>query len=68
MRKVDGPPEPWRSFFDELDRLLPEPVELRCFGGFALIYRNLRKAPGFSHGDIRRFGLWPTDFDCIRLR
>jgi hypothetical protein len=32
------PDEPWRSFFDELDRLLPEPVELRCLGGFALVH------------------------------
>jgi hypothetical protein len=34
----DVPPEPWRSFFDELDGLLGEPVDLHCFGGFALIH------------------------------
>jgi hypothetical protein len=38
MSTGEGPPEPWRSFFDDLDRLLPEPVALHCFGGFALIY------------------------------
>ncbi|HVV44476.1 MAG TPA: DUF6036 family nucleotidyltransferase [Bryobacteraceae bacterium] len=32
------PPEPWRSFFKELDELLDEPVDLHCFGGFALIH------------------------------
>ena len=25
---------PWGAFFDELDSLLPEPVELHCIGGF----------------------------------
>jgi Nucleotidyltransferase of unknown function (DUF6036) len=34
----EGPPEPWRSFFDDLDRLLAEPVALHCFGGFVLIH------------------------------
>jgi len=38
MLQDKKPPEPWRSFLDDLDRLLPEPVELHCFGGFALIY------------------------------
>jgi hypothetical protein len=32
------PPEPWRSFFSDLDQLLGEPVILHCFGGFVLIY------------------------------
>jgi hypothetical protein len=38
MPELEGPPEPWRSFFDELDRLLGEPVALHCFGGFVLIH------------------------------
>ena len=25
---------PWAEFFDELDSLLPEPIELHCIGGF----------------------------------
>ena len=37
MRR-EAPPEPWRSFFDELDDLVREPVEIHCFGGFALIH------------------------------
>jgi hypothetical protein len=38
MPPENGPPEPWRSFFDDLDKLLSEPIQLRCFGGFAVIY------------------------------
>lgn len=38
MPENDGPPEPWRSFFNDLDQLLHEPVELHCFGGFVLIH------------------------------
>jgi hypothetical protein len=38
MLQNEGPPEPWRSFFDELDQLLDEPVELHCCGGFTLIH------------------------------
>jgi len=38
MPEPEGPPEPWRSFFDELDQLLPEPVALHCLGGFVLIH------------------------------
>jgi hypothetical protein len=30
------PPEPWRSFFRDIDKKLVQPVELRCIGGFAL--------------------------------
>jgi len=38
MPEPEGPPEPWRSFFDDLDQLIPEPVALHCFGGFVLIH------------------------------
>ena len=38
MRQNEGPPEPWRSFFNELDQLLETPLELHCFGGFTLIH------------------------------
>jgi len=30
------PPEPWRSFLQELDAILKGHVELRCFGGFVV--------------------------------
>jgi hypothetical protein len=33
MLQHEGPPEPWASFFDELDHLIDEPVELHCCGG-----------------------------------
>jgi hypothetical protein len=38
MQPNEAPPEPWLSFFNELDEALEEPVDLHCFGGFALIY------------------------------
>lgn len=38
MPENEGPPEPWRSFFNDLDQMLSEPVELHCVGGFVLIY------------------------------
>jgi hypothetical protein len=38
MLQNDGPPEPWRSFFDDLDEMLREPTELHCCGGFIVIY------------------------------
>lgn len=30
------PPQPWRSFLDELDRLLGDEAYLHCFGGFVV--------------------------------
>lgn len=30
------PPEPWRSFFAEIDRAVEGPVVLHCIGGFAI--------------------------------
>jgi hypothetical protein len=30
------PPEPWKSFFSEIDAALSEAVELHCLGGFVM--------------------------------
>jgi len=38
MPENEGPPEPWRSFFNDLDRMVAEPVEVHCLGGFVLIH------------------------------
>jgi hypothetical protein len=38
MPPRDGLPEPWLSFFDEVDQLIQEPVELHCLGGFVVIH------------------------------
>ncbi len=38
MPDPEALPEPWRSFFDDLDEALTEPVALHCFGGFVLIH------------------------------
>jgi hypothetical protein len=32
----ERPPEPWHSFFLDLDNVLVQPVELQCIGGFAI--------------------------------
>ncbi len=34
MPRIDEPPEPWRSFFAEVDSRLSEEVCLHCCGGF----------------------------------
>ena len=35
-RSRQTPPPPWNDFLKDLDRLLPEPVELHCVGGFVI--------------------------------
>jgi hypothetical protein len=32
----ERPPEPWHSFFLDIDQVLVQPVELQCIGGFAI--------------------------------
>jgi hypothetical protein len=32
----ERPPQPWHAFFLDIDKILVRPVELRCFGGFAI--------------------------------
>jgi hypothetical protein len=50
----DQPPEPWRSFFLEIDKTLDRPVALHCIGGFAI---------AMQHGLPR-----PTvDVDCLTV-
>ena len=36
MPRVEKPPEPWRSFFAELDACLSEEVQLHCCGCFVV--------------------------------
>jgi hypothetical protein len=36
MPHIDEPPEPWRSFFAEVDSRLNEDVQLHCCGGFVV--------------------------------
>jgi len=31
-------PDPWRSFLEDLDRILPGPATLDCLGGFVLVH------------------------------
>jgi hypothetical protein len=50
----DRPPEPWHSFFLEIDKTLDHPVALHCIGGFAI---------AMLHGLPR-----PTvDVDCLTV-
>ena len=57
MSSVKGPPEPWRSFFAELDGLLAEEVELHCCGGFVVtqLYRVAR-----TTSDVDFLGVVPS--------
>lgn len=36
MPRAEGPPEPWRSFFADLDARLREETHLHCCGGFVV--------------------------------
>lgn len=36
MQTVEQPPEPWRSFFAEVDCLLTGEIHLQCCGGFVV--------------------------------
>jgi hypothetical protein len=36
MPRIEEPPEPWRSFFAEVDSRLSEDVHLHCCGGFVV--------------------------------
>ena len=36
MQQIETPPEPWRSFFAEVDAHLTEDVHLHCCGGFVV--------------------------------
>ena len=36
MPRIEDPPEPWRSFFAEVDSRLKEKVHLHCCGGFVV--------------------------------
>ena len=50
----DRPPEPWHSFFAEIDETLDQPVALHCIGGFAIAMLH----------DLPR----PTvDVDCLTI-
>jgi hypothetical protein len=39
MPQIERPPEPWRSFFTELDVLLAGETHLHCCGGFVVTQR-----------------------------
>ena len=36
MSRIELPPEPWRSFFADVDAQLRKAVELHCCGGFVV--------------------------------
>ena len=36
MPRIEEPPEPWRSFFAEIDGRLSEQIQLHCCGGFVV--------------------------------
>src|SRR5580693_10267444 len=36
LMRRDRPPEPWHSFFLDIDSAFEQPIALQCIGGFAL--------------------------------
>jgi hypothetical protein len=59
-----GLPSPWREFLIELDRMLKEPLELHCIGGFVLVYfYGLPR----TTGDIDYFSAFPANLNLDEL-
>src|SRR5438045_3961655 len=54
-----SPSDPWRSFFDDLNEALDEPLKLHCIGGFVVsqLYGIAR-----STADVDYLALMPPDF------
>ena len=57
MQRTNEPPEPWRSFFMELDSHLNEDIQLHCCGGFVLT--QLYNAPRTTN-DVDFLGAVPN--------
>src|ERR1022692_4560820 len=36
LMRRDRPPEPWHSFFRDIDKTFDQPIALQCIGGFAI--------------------------------
>lgn len=49
---------PWREFLEDVDRLLPSPVQLHCLGGFLLAVRHRLPRPT---GDLDYIEIVPHD-------
>jgi hypothetical protein len=62
MPRVKEPPEPWRSFFAEVDSHLNEDVQLHCCGGFVVtqLYGVAR-----STSDVDFLGVVPNVMSAL---
>jgi hypothetical protein len=60
------PPEPWKSFFSEIDRALGEAVELHCLGGFVMTVLHGLDRPT-ADVDVLPVGSNATNEFLIRL-
>lgn len=65
MPAHETPPEPWRSFFTEVDTQLREPVQLHCCGGFVVTQLY---GVGRTTSDVDFLGAVPNVYsDLIEL-
>lgn len=57
MPRIEEPPEPWRSFFSDVDAQLSQDVQLHCCGGFVVtqLYRVAR-----TTSDVDFLGVVPN--------
>jgi hypothetical protein len=57
-------PSPWKEFLTEIDRMLKEPLELHCIGGFVLVHFY-----GFPRttGDIDYYSSVPANLNLDEL-
>jgi hypothetical protein len=57
-------PSPWKEFLTEIDRMLKEPLELHCIGGFVLVHFY-----GFPRttGDIDYYSAVPANLNLDEL-
>ena len=65
MPRIEEPPEPWRSFFAEMDSRLSEDVRLHCCGGFvATLFYGVAR----TTSDVDFLGVVPNvRNDLIRI-
>jgi hypothetical protein len=61
MPRVEGPPEPWRSFFADVDARLREETHLHCCGGFVVTQLY---GVGRTTSDVDFLGVVPSVWRC----
>jgi hypothetical protein len=63
MPRIKEPPEPWRSFFAEVDSSLSSPVQLHCCGGFVVAHLY---GVALTTNDVDFLGIVPNTPDNLK--